>query len=118
MEKGKICKIRDVYRAIALLEQSFQQQFGVNINEAMMLCTLNENRNVTAGALADQLALSHSNTSKVICAVEKKGFISRSFDKNDKRLVRFNITKAGREHIESIIAGEIYIPEILNSIVE
>ena len=34
-----MCRLRDINRAIVELERQFLQQFDVNINEAMLLCT-------------------------------------------------------------------------------
>ena len=42
MEKKKICKIREIYRAIAALESLFEKQYDLNINEAMLLCHLKD----------------------------------------------------------------------------
>ena len=42
MEKQKICRIRDLFRAITSLENMFQEAFDLNLNEAMLLCLLNE----------------------------------------------------------------------------
>ena len=49
MESNKICRLRDIYRAIAALENEFEKAFGLNINEAMLLCTLNERVRMTSG---------------------------------------------------------------------
>ena len=34
-----LCKIRDVYRAIAEFETQFMQQYNLSLNEGMLLCT-------------------------------------------------------------------------------
>lgn len=116
MDKGKICKIRDIYRAIAEMEMRFQKRFGLNINEAMLLCMLQEQKGITAGELTKAMGLTHSNMSKVIRSVEKRKFVSRSFDKNDKRMIHFAITKVGMEQLETIKCSEIDIPEMLNEL--
>ena len=35
-----LCKIRDVYRAIAEFEVQFTQMYDLSLNEGMLLCTL------------------------------------------------------------------------------
>ena len=35
-----LCKIRDIYRAIAEFEAQFEQAYGLSLNEGMLLCTL------------------------------------------------------------------------------
>ena len=42
MNKNCICRVRNVYRAIAAFETEFQKQLGLNINEAMLLCIVSE----------------------------------------------------------------------------
>ena len=42
MDHTKICKLRDLYRAISALERRFERLYDLNINEAMLLCTLRE----------------------------------------------------------------------------
>ena len=117
MNKEGICKLRDLYRAIATLEAQFEQQFGLNINELMLLCTLNDQPSMTSGELATALALTHSNMSKVIRAVEDKKLIVRKFDKNDRRVIRFAVTKAGQERLASVNCNDIKLPEQLQAIV-
>ena len=44
MESSNLCKIRNLYRAIAEMEMQLERTFGLNINEAMLLCLLNERK--------------------------------------------------------------------------
>ncbi len=118
MESNKICKIRDIYRAIALLETQFEQQFNLNINELMALCTLKEKESLTSGEMAAALGLSTSNASKVICSIEKKELVERSLDKDDKRLMHFSLTENGMNKLSKIKCDEIELPHILKNIVE
>ena len=34
-----LCRIRDIYRAIAEFEVKFMQEFDLSLNEGMLLCT-------------------------------------------------------------------------------
>lgn len=116
MEKNKLCRIRDIYRAIAMLESQFDKLYGLNLNEAMMLCTLKEKGSITASELAEILGLTHSNTSKIICIAEKKKLLSRKIDKNDKRTMHFSITSKGIDLLSKINCTEMKMPEILQDI--
>lgn len=113
MDKQIICWVRDINRAIADLERQFSQRFDVNINEAMMLCTLKEKGELSSGAIAEALGLSASNASKVIASSEKKNLISRNLCKEDKRQMFFSLTPIGKEKIETMRNEQIDIPEIL-----
>ena len=67
-----LCKIRDVYRAIAEFETQFIQQYNLSLNEGMLLCALLDNPRLNAGEIAEALGLSHSYTSILIRSVEEK----------------------------------------------
>ena len=117
MDKQIICRLRDINRAIAELERHFSQQFDLNINEAMLLCTLKEKGELSSGAIAEALGLSASNASKVIASSEKKNLISRVLCKEDKRQMFFSLTSTGKEKIETLRQQQIELPEILKEVV-
>ena len=117
MDKQIICRLRDINRAIAELEHQFSQRFELNINEAMLLCTLKEKGELSSGAVAEALGLTASNASKVIVSAEKKNLISRNVCKEDKRQMFFSLTAFGREKIETLRNEQIDLPEILKAIV-
>lgn len=116
MEKETVqglCKIRDLQRAIARFETAFIEQFGLTLNEGMLLCTLQEHTRLTAGELSDALGLTASNTSKVIRPVERQGLITRLVDENDKRRMVFTLTRQGKERIKAIKKATYDWPELL-----
>ena len=117
MDKQVICRLRDINRAIAELEHQFSQRFDLNINEAMLLCTLKEKGELSSSAVAEALGLSASNASKVIASTEKKNLISRNLCKEDKRQMFFSLTTIGREKIEKLRDEQIDLPEMLKEIV-
>ena len=116
MDKQIICRLRDINRAIAELERQFSQRFDLNINEAMLLCTLKEKGELSSGAVAEALGLSASNASKVIASTEKKNLISRNLCKEDKRQMFFSLTSIGKEKIETMRNEQIDLPDILKEI--
>ncbi len=95
-----LCKIRDVYRAIAEFEKQFQEKHGLCLNEGMLLCSLSQGEAHTSGQMAELLGLSCSNVSKVIASVEKKGLVKRALGKEDKRQMYFQLTAAGQTQLE------------------
>lgn len=112
-----LCKIRDLYRAIADFEQHFAQRHGVSLNEGMLLCTLQGKPGQTSGELAEALGLSASNTSKVIRSVEDKQLIVRIIGSADKRQMLFALTPSGEQLIMSIKQTEMELPEVLKEAV-
>ena len=114
METNNLCKIRNIYRAIAQMELQFQKKFGLNINEAMLLCLLDTKKNMLSGEIADELDLSRSNTSKVIVAMEKAGYIRRQTGKDDSLNQCFHLTKEGEKLLADIHECDVCLPEIIS----
>ena len=58
-----LCKIRDIYRAIAEFEAQFEQAYGLSLNEGMLLCTLLSRGKLSSSEVAEALGLSASKSS-------------------------------------------------------
>ena len=114
MTVKKICKIRNVYRAIAEFESAFEKKHDLCLNEGMLLCTLADiPEGVCSGDIAEKMGLTQSNASKVIRSVEGKGLITRKIDGEDKRKMRFRLTVAGHKKLEGLSCGDIEMPDVL-----
>ena len=111
-----LCKIRDVYRAIAEFEVQFTQMYDLSLNEGM-LCTLLNTPKLTSSEIAEALGLSASNTSKVIRSVEGKKLITRLIGKEDKRQMRFSLTTEGKNRISDIKNATFELSELLQQVV-
>lgn len=113
-----LCKIRDLYRAIAEFEVQFMRLYALSLNEGMLLCTLLDRPELTSGEIAEALGLSASNTSKVIRSVEDKKLIIRLIGKEDKRQMYFSLTPAGKNRISDIKNAAFELPELLRQAVD
>lgn len=113
-----LCRIRDVYRAIAEFETRFIEQYDLSLNEGMLLCTLCNTPKMTSGEIAEALGLSASNTSKVIRSVEDKKLITRLIGKEDKRQMYFVLTSAGKLRITAIKESTPEMPTLLQQVVQ
>ena len=109
-----LCKIRDVYRAIAEFEVQFTQMYDLSLNEGMLLCNTPK---LTSSEIAEALGLSASNTSKVIRSVEGKKLITRLIGKEDKRQMRFSLTTEGKNRISDIKNATFELSELLQQVV-
>jgi DNA-binding MarR family transcriptional regulator len=114
----RLCKIRDIYRAIFEFESAFQTRYGMGLNEGMLLCTLSKSEQSSSGEIAACLGLTCSNTSKIIASAEKKGLIQRALGDNDKRQMYFSLTEKGREQLLSICKFELELPELLRAVID
>lgn len=112
-----LCRIRDIYRAIAEFEVKFIQEFDLSLNEGMLLCTLLNTPKLTSSEIAEALGMSASNTSKVIRSVEEKKLITRLIGKEDKRTMRFVLTADGKNRITAIKSSIHEMPALLQEIV-
>ena len=114
----KLCRIRDIQRAVLLFEQQFEQRYGICLNEGMALCSLYKTESLTSGELGELMGLTPSNTSKVIRSVETKGLVERIMGEKDKRRMYFSLTPQGRELISSLKCETIEIPPLLEKMLE
>ena len=118
MKKECLCKIRSIYRMIGAFEQSLQKQFGLNINEAMLLCVVNESKYISCGEIAEEMGLTNSNTSKVISSLEKKKLICRHYCKEDLRCMKFSISDKGKELLSNITCDSVQLPNEIKHLAE
>lgn len=111
----KLCKIRDIQKALENYEIAFDKKFDLSLKEAMILCGISE-AECSATELAEKIDLTCSNCSKVINSVEKKGLIQRTLGTNDKRNMFFRLTADGKEKLDYIIRYKPEIPEALKNL--
>lgn|SRR5574344_7636 len=116
MNKDCICRIRKVYRAIASFESELQKKLGLNINETVLLCLVSDKENISCGEISETMELSNSNASKVVASLEKNGYIRRKLCKDDKRCMRFKITKKGEELLEKMSCEKLQLPDNLTKL--
>lgn len=115
MTRECICEIRSIYRKIGAFEQTLHNEFGLNINEAMLLCVVADKKNITSGEIAEEMSMTNSNTSKVISMLEKKRLICRHACKEDLRCMRFSITQKGEEMLAEMNCSDIELPDIFKA---
>lgn len=116
MNKEDIRKIRYIQRSIIALEQQLGLAYGLNMNEAVLLCHLCDRETMLSGEIAETLGLTNSNASKVIASVEKQGYILRKVGKIDRRMMTFTLTPKGRALTEQMRCCDIPVPDLLKSI--
>ena len=100
----KLCKIRDLQRAVHQFESAFEKRYGICLSKTGRLCP---------GELGELLGLTPSNTSKVLRSVEQKGLVTRELCNEDRRQMYYSLTQQGRELLASVSCREVETPEIL-----
>ena len=117
-KKNTICRLREIHRAISGLDAEFQRKFGLNLNEAMLLCFLAGQGSASVSELLDELGLTHSNMSKVLASAEKTSLISRKISPADHPVIMVSRTVEGRIRLASIRCEELVIPDLLKVILD
>ena len=90
MDDHCIHKVHAIFRAVIEFERALEDTFNMNINELMLLCMLANTESLLAGEIACEMGLTRSNASKVIAALERKGYLKRQTCKHDSRCQRHN----------------------------
>ena len=106
----RLCRIRDLQRAVHQFEANLERLYGICLNEGMTLCSLSKAGRLSCGELSDLLGLTPSNMSKVLRSVEEKEFVRRELGTADKRQMYFSLTDRGRQLLEDRNARPHYRP--------
>lgn len=113
-----LCRIRDIYRVIYDFEEAFYTNYGIKLNEGMLICSLHKMGECCSGQIAEQLGLTLSNASKVILSAERKGLVERFIGKEDKRQMFFRLTEKGIECNAVIHCDSTEMTQLLHVIKE
>lgn len=114
----KLCKIRDIQRAVAAFESMFEKCYGIGLNEGMALCSLRKSETLTSGEIGELLGLTSSNMSKVLRSVEDKGLIERVIGEKDRRQMCFSLTDKGKKLMSEIRCEEVDMSKLLQTLLE
>ena len=112
-----ICVMRELMMALSDFENKLMEAHGVSLNEAMVLCALG-GECVTASVIAERTGMRPSHASKVIGALEERGYLMRELGKQDKRQMYLSLTDEGRKCLDRIKAYQFQVPELLKPVFE
>ena len=115
-----ICVMRDVFKAMARFEDAFEKVYQVSLNEAMILCALQEAspNNMTATSLSKRTELTPSHASKMLRILEEKELIVRTLGEEDRRLMQFHLSQSGKKLVRQLALEKVEIPELLKPLFE
>lgn len=94
-------KIVSAGRHLRLHLQRNLRQFGIGPEQWFLLFRLYEKDGRSQKELADQHANDFPNITRLVDALEKKGYAQRKVDTEDRRVQRVYLTKAGREFMDA-----------------
>ena len=112
-----LCGLRNLICDINDTEKHMKTELGLTINEAAILCAINEGFKSNSN-LAKNMNLSVSRISRLISATENKGFIFRKVEKDDKRGITFNLTKKGINTLFKLKHCESCLPKYIEKAIK
>ena len=77
-------------------------KLGITRVQIMTLRFVSFNNECKTSDIADCLAVSRPDATRIVDTLVNKGFIKRVYDKNDRRVIRLKITKEGKKAFEDI----------------
>ena len=98
------CRIREIHKAVCDIDTRLEHEFGVKLNECILLCLLSSEGSLSSGDIAEKMGLTNSNASKVIRSAENKGLVERSLGSCDKRQMYFSVTASGADKLGTVDA--------------
>jgi DNA-binding MarR family transcriptional regulator len=88
-------KLRVVIRAAQQHSLWIEKQCGVNGAQLWMMQELHDAAGLRVGELAKKLAIHQTTTSNLLDNLEKRAYIQKTRDPDDKRAVRLSLTATG-----------------------
>jgi len=76
------------------------RHFGVTMTQASVLMMLMHQGRQTMGQIALVLGISKSAASQLLDGIIEQGFVERTIDENDRRVVYIELSKRGERHLK------------------
>ena len=101
-QKNPICynvlvAIRRITRAIDLHSKDLVRNYGITGPQLLLMQNLSENGSSAAGDIARRIHLSNATVTEIINRLEKRVFVERKRNNQDKRQVYVTLTPLGEE---------------------
>jgi DNA-binding MarR family transcriptional regulator len=94
-----LAQVCQAYRA---LSDEFMDRIAMHRAQATLLCRLYVHEGLTQSEIGDQLAVQGATITSILQRMEEAGLVTRRRDMDDNRLVRVNLTDAGRQKERAI----------------
>ncbi|HXZ25796.1 MAG TPA: MarR family transcriptional regulator [Nitrospiria bacterium] len=93
--------LRRIFKAIQLYSEQVLKEFGVTGPQLWALRVIYREGRLSMGALSERMYLHISTVSGVVDRLERKGFVERSRERTDRRVVMISLTKAGKRVVQN-----------------
>lgn len=93
--------LRRIIRAVDLHSKKLMQISGLTGPQLMVLLAIGPEDAMTAGNLARSVSLSQGTVTSILDRMEKRGYVQRTRDQEDKRKVLISLSLEGREALDA-----------------
>ncbi|MBZ0255640.1 MarR family transcriptional regulator [bacterium] len=105
-QKDDLCNnvlvaIRRITRAIDIHSKDLVRDYGITGPQLLLMQALSDNGASSAGEIAKRIHLSNATTTEIINRLEKRAFIKRKRNTQDKRQVVVSLTPLGKEILKN-----------------
>ena len=89
----------EIYNRILILEEKWlrEQNLQITMSEAHMLVAVGQRENKAMSEVAEAVSLTNGTVTTMIKKLESKGYVMRTRDGADKRILRVRLTDKGKE---------------------
>ena len=105
VDYAALLRFRTALRAFNRWSEDQAAEVGLTHTQHQLLLAIKghaDSRGPTIGDVADYLLVRHHSAVELISRVEALGFIERSHDRDDGRVVRLKLTPSGEERIREL----------------
>jgi len=92
--------LRRVFKAIQLYSEQVQKEFGVTGPQLWALRIIYDEGQLSMGTLSEKMYLHMSTVSGIIDRLEKKRYVERNRDREDRRVIRISLTQGGKQIVQ------------------
>jgi DNA-binding MarR family transcriptional regulator len=92
--------LRQIIRAIDLHSKKLERESGLTGPQLLIMQIVYDEGPLTAGALAKSVSLSQATVTSILDRLEKKGYLQRERDLEDKRKVWITLSSTGKNALK------------------
>ena len=120
MDKALMDELIAVMHRFKKVGKNFHPDMGLNMGEFFILERIARNESCTGNDISDAETHHHPHftkpaVSQMLNSLEKKGFVFREIDKNDRRRIVVTLTSEGRKMLEK---AKAYFDERMTNTIE
>jgi DNA-binding MarR family transcriptional regulator len=89
-------------RVSAGFARYYRREYGISVAEWRVVAHLSQDSSVSVREIGERVGMDKPKVSRAASRLEAAGYLSKSVNKTDRRLVRLSLTRKGREMIEAL----------------